>query len=581
MTICGLKLTHDGAIALLDNDRLVFSIEMEKLNNNPRYTSIQDTAVIEGVLKDHGYAIGDIDHFVIDGWGGTDQDALALQPRLEIGATHNFLEADNNGAPYKLGVAAYKERTLSSDILEEWKFRGLQIGQYELSYSSYMHVTGHVASAYLTSPLAMVGESSYVLIWDGGMYPGLYFFDAEKKKITNLGPLFLLIGNIYTIFSQHFGPFKVKGGFAKDDLSVAGKVMAYIALGKVREELFIVLDKIIETSYDKPMGFANILANAFIKEIDREQYSDEDILCTFHAYLEKLLIDKLKKKVGRFDFQNRNLCIAGGCALNIKWNSAIRNDGFFKAVYVPPFPNDSGSAIGMACAKLLSLTGTSSINWSVYSGPSVGASPVPAGWTERSCGLGELARLLHHTNEPVVFLNGKAELGPRALGNRSILAAAVSPRMKDILNEIKDRESYRPVSPICLEEKAAAFFAPGIKDPYMLFDHSIKPVWRDKIPAVMHLDGSARLQTVSVRDNAVIHELLTAYEEISGIPLLCNTSANFKGTGFFPDVASAAKWNRVNYIWHNNSLFEKKDKISFTPFLQPARSEQQEPIILP
>lgn len=581
MIICGLKLTHDGAIALLDNDRLVFSIEMEKIDNNPRYTSIQDTAVIEKILNDNGYAVSDIDHFVIDGWGGTDQDALALQPRLEIGATHNYLEADNNGLPYKLGVAAYKERTLTSNILEEWTFEGLKIGDHHLPYSSYMHVAGHVVSAYLTSPFAEVGASSYILIWDGGMYPGLYYFDAEKKQITNQGPLFLLIGNIYTIFSQHFGPFKVKGGFAKDDLSVAGKVMAYIALGTVKEELFPLLDKIIETSYDKPMGFANILANTFIRQIDRQQYSDEDILCTFHAYLEQLLILKLKKKIGRFDFNNRNLCVAGGCALNIKWNSAIRNDGFFDNVYVPPFPNDSGSAIGMACAKLMDLTGISSILWSVYSGPAVRSSPVLEGWIEKPCSLEELALVLHRTNEPVVFLNGKAELGPRALGNRSILAAPVSSVMKDILNEIKDREPYRPVSPICLEEKAAAIFFPGIKDPYMLFDHTIKPAWRDKIPAVMHLDGSARLQTVSNRDNKVVHELLTAYELISGIPLLCNTSANLKGTGFFPDVQSAAKWNQVNYIWHDNTLFEKKDKISFEAFWQPRQKTEQGSVVLP
>lgn len=575
MIICGLKLTHDGAIAVLDNNRLVFSIEMEKLANNPRYTSILDTAVIEKILKDYGYSIRDIDYFSIDGWGGTDQDALALQPRLEIGANHNFLQAENNNISYQLGVAAYKERAASGNILEELSFEGLRIGGYELAYSSFLHVTGHVLSAYMTSPFAEAGESSYVLIWDGGMYPGLYYFDASDMKITNLGPLFLLIGNIYTIFSQHFGPFKTKGSFAKDDLSIAGKVMAYIAMGVEREELYAIFDAVMESSYDKPMGFANIFANEFIKRIKGQAYSDEDILCTFHLYLEQLLIKKLKKKIERFDFGNRNLCMAGGCALNIKWNSAVRNNGFFSKVYVPPFPNDSGSAIGAACAKLLNLTGIRSLLWNVYSGPAIRESPLQEGWEQRPCSPEELALLLYHTNEPLVFLNEQAELGPRALGNRSILASPGSPYMKDILNKIKDREPYRPVSPICMEEKAASIFEPGIKDPFMLFDHTIRPDWVEKIPAVMHLDGSSRLQTVNRQDNRIVYELLAAYEQLSGIPLLCNTSANLKGSGFFPDAYSAATWGQVNYIWCNHILYEKTEKISFENFKNLGQAIQQ------
>jgi carbamoyltransferase len=374
MKICGLKLTHDGAIAVIDGNKLVFSIEMEKIKNNPRYTGITDTAVIEEILREHGYAVPDIDHFVIDGWGGTNQDALAIQPRLEIGDTHNFLQADNNGASYELGIAPYTEKTLKHDVLEEWTFEGLKIGSHTVPYTSYLHVTGHVMSAYFTSPFAKRKESAYILIWDGGMYPRLYFFDVNNKKVHNLGPLFLLIGNIYTIFSQHYGPFKVKGDFAKDDLSIAGKVMAYIALGQEQPALYKVFDEIILSCYDKPMGFANVFASEVKKRLGQGDYTDEDILYTFHLYLEQMLINGLKKKIERFDFNNRNLCMAGGCALNIKWNSSVRECGFFDDVYVPPFPNDSGSAIGVACSKLFNLTGNTLLHWTVYSGPAIVAS---------------------------------------------------------------------------------------------------------------------------------------------------------------------------------------------------------------
>lgn len=87
----------------------------------------------------------------------------------------------------------------------------------------------------------------------------------------------------------------------------------------------------------------------------------------------------------------------------------------------------------------------------------------------------------------------------------------------------------------------------------MLFDHSVRPEWKDRIPAVVHLDGSARLQTVDA-DNPTMHRLLTAYERLTGVPVLCNTSANFKGSGFFPDAASAMRWGQARYVWSEGVL---------------------------
>ena len=563
MIICGLKLTHDGAIAILDNSRLIFSIEMEKLMNNERYTSIEHAEVIQEVVATFGYKITDINRFVIDGWGGFDKDALAVQPRLEIGNESNRLTIQNMQTTYQLEIAQYRERNNAHSIVQKYNFHGLKIDNHVFDYSSYLHVTGHVMSAYCTSPFAENNEGSYVLVWDGGMYPRLYYIDPLKNEIENFNPIFLLIGNIYSIFSQHFGPFKAGTSFAKDDLSIAGKVMAYIAHGKIRRELFAEFEKIYQTSYDNPMGFANVFASTFKKKIEGSNIPDEDILLTFHTFLEELLIAKLKKKIMRFPRQHNNICLAGGCALNIKWNSAIRNSSLFEAVYVPPFPNDSGSAVGMACAELWNESKQLKLDWNVYSGPPLIDSQPAQGWITSDCSLKKLAEILHCTNEPIVFLNNRAELGPRALGNRSILAAAISDKMKSILNLIKNREDYRPVSPICLEDQAEKIFMPGMKDTYMLFDHKVRKDWLDKIPAVVHLDQTARLQTITYKENPEITELLTHYHNLSGTPLLCNTSANFKGRGFFPDVQSATKWNKVNYVWSNNKLYEREEKIVF------------------
>lgn len=563
MLLCGLKLTHDGAVALIEDGKLLFSVEMEKLANNERFTSIDDATQIESILKTAGVSAKSVDTFVVDGWGGVNADALAIQPRLTIGAQHNTLAFANRGERCALPVASYQEAT-GGQVNVEASFDGLAIGDDRFPYVSLLHVAGHVFSAYCTSPFAQRGESAYVLVWDGGMLPRLYYFDVAKKQVENLGPIFMLVGNVYTIFSQHFGPFKVSDHFAKDSLSVAGKVMAYIAYGKVREEWFPVLDRIYREHNDGSMGFANTLAREFKAQVPAEQRSDEDVLLTFHVFLERLLCAKLIKKVARHAGKQRNLCLVGGCALNIKWNSAVRESGEFTGVYVPPFPNDSGSALGAACCAMFNRTSNAALDWSVYAGPELLPSEVVPGWTRRPCAAAELAKLLHESQEPVVYLKGRAELGPRALGARSIIASAREPRTKDLLNRIKFREGYRPVSPICLEERAKEIFEPGIPDPYMLFDHRVKKAWLDRIPAVVHLDGTARLQTIRADATPHLAEVLLEYERLSQSPVLCNTSANHKGAGFFPDAASAMRWGRVNYVYADGALYAKDERIDWS-----------------
>jgi carbamoyltransferase len=127
--------------------------------------------------------------------------------------------------------------------------------------------------------------------------------------------------------------------------------------------------------------------------------------------------------------------------------------------------------------------------------------------------------------------------------------------MKGRLNAIKNRVDYRPVAPICLVDRAEEVFVPGTPDPFMLFEHRMRPGWAERVPAVVHLDGTARLQTIDAHSGLAASRILTAYAEISGVPVLCNTSANFEGRGFFPDVASAVRWGQTRYIWSDGLLY--------------------------
>ncbi|MFI7679185.1 carbamoyltransferase N-terminal domain-containing protein [Actinophytocola sp. NPDC049390] len=554
-----MKLTHDGAVAVVEDGRLVFSVEIEKLDNGLRYSQVEDMAVVRRILADFGYRPGDVDEWVIDGWDGRETGSVSVT---------------DDGVPDTLTVAPYRENDTITDLLRPGRTGEFRLDGTTLPFTSYVHVAGHLASAYCTAPFA--GEPSFVLIWDGGLFPRLYHVDPAEG-VTNGGELFPLIGHAYASAAHHFGPFR-RADEAKtvDDLSVAGKLMAYIAMGSPKQDVVAVLRELFEKHFeaDTPRvaryraEIAGVGSNAepslsyvhaFFRELRaRVDAPDVDVLASVHQFLEDLLVERATAAVRRWRGDGPwNLCFVGGCALNIKWNSALRAQPEFRAVWVPPFPNDSGSAIGAACAHLAARDGLTPLTWHPRQGPVMGPATPPAGWRTTPCTPEELAGVLHRTGDPVVLLNGRAELGPRALGGRSIIAPAVDPSMKDLLNEVKGREPYRPVAPICLTEHAPEIFEPGVPDPHMLFDHHVRDDWKGRIPAVLHLDGTARLQTVCADDDPTLTRVLREYHRLSGIPVLCNTSANHNGRGFFPDVASAADWGRVDRIWSDGVLYEK------------------------
>jgi carbamoyltransferase len=556
--ICGLKLTHDGAIAVLRDNRLLFSIEVEKLANNGRYSKISDLSLIAEVLRDRGFAVSDVDRWVVDGWDGRESGVVRTV---------------SDGVPLELPVAGYSELA-GADPLAVGVVGQLPLSGIEVPYISFVHTSGHLAGAYLGSPAAHAGRPAFVTIWDGGSFPRLYIFEPGRGA-TALGALFPLFGHAYALAGFHFGPY-VRGS-QPGELWVAGKVMAYIAKGQLSRTALAVFNAAFDehftndgemaVTYRKSVGGygshvepSRDATEAYLADVGlrlaRLGISGDDALTTFHHFLERKLVDSVVRAAdGRTDVVD--LCLAGGCALNIKWNAALRRTGRFRSVWVPPYCNDSGSALGVAVLGRAPEGVSTPFDWSVHCGPHLPTAPPvpPAGWASQPCGPEQLAALLHERGEPVVVLHGSAEMGPRALGGRSILAPAVRPEMKDRLNRIKDREDYRPIAPVCLEEEGPRVFDPGTPDPYMLFDHRLRPGWAERVPAVVHLDGTARLQTVGPDDDPVLRRILVEYHRLSAVPVLCNTSANASGRGFFPDVPSAAAWGRVPLIWSENRLY--------------------------
>src|ERR1700733_7832688 len=548
MKFCGIKATHDGAVAVIEDGRLILSCECEKVDNRPRYSSFEDLAEVEDLLQENGYSLSEMDAVAFDGWHKPNKIRRwrGIELELRLG-------------PYVTGI---RSQALVSPT------RGQLL---DLDYLTFPHYASHVAAAYCTSPFADAGEPALILSWDGLMYPYLYECRGAPTKTQTIGSVFPLIGNAYPVLAGSFPPFDDRAP-SLENLGLAGKIMASPALGPPRPDVIAKIAAILREAHAESRASSPFGSDqSFQLEAGVERLQEltpalrlpgvpsTDMIASVDSYMGAALVDGVERALQRMPEAPRNLCLTGGTALNINWNRDLRDTGLFDAVWVPPFPNDSGAAIGVPCCTMAPVEGRSAVEWDVFSGPPLREAPHPPGWTAAACSLPQLAGVLNDTGEPVVFLTARAEVGPRALGHRSILAVATDHGMHDRLNDMKERESYRPIAPVCLEEAAPAIFDPGTPDPYMLFNHRVRDPWRDRTPAICHVDGTARLQTVNQGQCPELVELLRAYHDASGIPLLCNTSANFRGCGFFPDVASAMRWGKARYVWSDGTLYERPE----------------------
>jgi carbamoyltransferase len=263
-----------------------------------------------------------------------------------------------------------------------------------------------------------------------------------------------------------------------------------------------------------------------------------DIAASLQAVTEDAMVALARS--ARAKEPHRNLCMAGGVALNCVANSKVVGRSGFENVFVQPAAGDGGAALGAALWASHEVLGLprKTATHNTLLGPAFDENEILAQLQafdvryerfEQDSLCDRVAALINK-NLIVGWFQGRMEFGPRALGSRSILANPCSPDMKDILNaRVKFREEFRPFAPAVVEEEAATYFEMKGASPFMLLAPRVRPERAAQIPSVTHVDGTARVQTVSAAQQPLFHQLIRSFGKLSGIPMLINTSFNIRG----------------------------------------------------
>ena len=582
---------HDAAACLIEDGRIVAAAQEE------RFTRIKhDEAFPENAVR---YCLAE---------AGTPQlDAVAFydKPILKL---HRILETSLATAPRGFGVFTRAlplwlrdKLWIEPQILSALKKLGVP-GAPRMCFPE--HHFSHAASAFFPSPF----EEAAVLTLDGvgewatasiGLGEGKQLRLLEEQRFPHSLGLLYSAFTYFTGFKVNSGEYKLMGLAPYGEGTYTKTILEHLLDlkddGSFRLDLsyFGYLDDVVMTN----QRFASLFGGPARKPEDRITKREMDLARSIQEVTEEIVLRTARH--ARKITGKRYACMAGGVALNCVANGRLLRAGIFDDLWIQPAAGDAGGAVGAAYAVwhglfdgARSADGVHDRMQGAYLGPEFSAEQIKAlldargwpyeTWTDDAAWAAEVARVL--AQEQVVgVLQGRMELGPRSLGNRSILGDPRSPKMQSVMNlKIKQRESFRPFAPSVLEERCADFFELDRSSPYMLLVADVKKErrvagsearssdlleWvnrqRSDVPAITHLDGSARIQTVSTETNPRDHALLRAFEAETGCGMLINTSFNVRGE---PIVCSPEDAYRC-------FMGTEMDVLSLGPFL--LRAEKQ------
>ncbi|MFF7177585.1 carbamoyltransferase C-terminal domain-containing protein [Streptomyces sp. NPDC008121] len=396
----------------------------------------------------------------------------------------------------------------------------------------------HMAHAASSAFAADDAGTSSVLVLDGRGERGSHL--SARRTGDRIEPLYAQdlpesLGLVYEELTAHLGFLRSSDEF---------KVMALASHGTPR--MLAELRRHVHPTGDGGFRASGVPWGEFCPpRAPDEQWTraHADVAASAQAVLEETMLDLVRWLHGRT--HDRLLTLAGGVALNCVANSRIAREGPFDRVWVQPAAGDAGTALGSAL--LLSAgagddpepmsTAALGRDWS--DAELAGLLKTAAIPFERPPDIAATVAQALADNAVVAWFQGRSEYGPRALGHRSLLAHPGHAGNLERLNDVKGREQFRPVAPMVLAERAAEIFDGQLPSPYMLFVHRVATGWRDRIPAVVHVDGTARIQTVDRGREPLMARVLEEFERRTGLPVVVNTSLNTAGRPMVDDPRDA------------------------------------------
>lgn len=537
---------HDSAAALVKDGVVIAAAEDERFTHVkhakrpvPFSTWQMPFDAIDYCLEEAGITLADIDHVAYsynpgllpsmpDPAHGAATIALPLEPALQRPSHPSESPWDPLFISYIVNARAQLIDGAPHHLAK--RFRAPE-GGHRFGWHYVEHHLAHEASAFLAAPF---GDTA-VLTMDGrgeGVTTSLgQFVDGQYKRIKQV-ELPHSLGLLYEAVTSWLGFLHSSDEY---------KVMALAAFGRpVYADVFrgIVRYRGNGSYTVEEPALVDRFGPARERGGPLEQHH-YDVTSSLQTVLEETVLELARWLHERTGLSR--LCMAGGVALNCVMNARVRDEGPFDEVWVQPAAGDAGTALGAALWidwRERGLTGDRARRWTMehaYLGPSYADADIEAflRWSKVPFKrlddvAGETADLLA-AGQVIGWYQGRTEFGPRALGARSILASPIDPGMQAKLNEIKDREDFRPVAPVVMEEYADAWFVNGRKAPFMLFIFDVRPEVAERIPAVRHVDGTARVQTINRSQHPLYYDLLAAFHARTGVPILVNTSFNTRG----------------------------------------------------
>jgi carbamoyltransferase len=532
---------HDPAACLVRDGVVVAAAEEERFTHVkhgkrpvPFSTWELPFHAIDFCLRDAGINLADVDHV-----------AYSFDPHLLLGRRRGEATVpiplrpgpqpapegfDSAWDPLFLTSITNAPGHLADGALHHLKarFRGVRPDAAPYRWHWVAHHLAHAASAFHASPF----DRAAVLTLDGrGERCTTGYAVGAGCRIEWLGQVQLphSLGILYEEVTDYLGFLRSSDEY---------KVMALASFGKPRflSEFRDVLRLGVNGQYTVgPLRLEERFGPARLRggPLGQRHY---DVASSLQVALEEAVLEVahwLRQASGEAD-----VCLAGGVALNCVMNARLRDRGPFRRVWAQPAAGDAGTALGAALWVDAKERGADERRWRMdhaFLGPEYSEKEVEKFLRWAKAPYRRLTNIAEETADLLVqdkvigWRQGRMEFGPRALGACSVLASPVHAEMQARLNDIKDREDFRPVAPVVLEEEAADWFVGAGTSPFMLFVFDVRPGRADRIPAVRHVDGTARIQTINRSQNALYYDLIKAFQRRTGVPVLVNTSFNTRG----------------------------------------------------